>query len=79
MTNLVSIFYSLLGLGGLGFLVWLYYAAQEFFAAKERANELEKKAEAAETKLQGVQDAKAIHERVDHDPAYREHVRDVFR
>lgn len=39
----------------------------------------EKEADQVNEKLKGVQNAKAIKERVDHDPAFRRDVRDTFR
>lgn len=69
---MISFLYSLFGFGGLAAVAWLVHSVRKWGKADiERDN--------AKEKLEGVRNAKAIHERVDSDSSFREFVRRKFR
>lgn len=69
---MIEALYALGGFGALAVLVWAVRSIKRWGAAKYKLDEAEKK-------LEGIENAKKIHDRVSRDNDFRKLVRDKFR
>lgn len=71
--------YAFGGLGGLAILIWVVRSIKRWGAAEHKLAQSEKEKKTLQQDVENIKDAKAIHDRVERDPAYRDNVRDLYR
>lgn len=71
--------YSILGLGGLGIVVYVVASIKDWGASKEREDRIEAENAKLTTTLKDIRDVKKIHDSIERDTVERSRLRDKYK